>query len=130
MSFYNKYWYILIFYIFTLNYKFLSAIYYLLRVRHGRDRMVVGFTSTCAVSAYYHWSCEFESHSWQGVLDTILCDKFVSDMQQVSGFLRVLRFPQTIKLTCTISLHIVESGIKYHKPNQTKSIIYYATLQS
>jgi len=29
-----------------------------------------------------------------------------------------------------ISLHIVESGIKYHKPNQTKSIIYYSTLQS
>jgi len=22
--------------------------------RHGRDRMVVGFTTTCAISAYYH----------------------------------------------------------------------------
>jgi len=40
----------------------------------GRDRMVVGFTTTYAISAYYHWSCEFKSHSWQGVLDTTLCD--------------------------------------------------------
>jgi hypothetical protein len=28
--------------------------------------------------------------------------KFVSDLQQVSGFLRVLRFPPTIKLTAPI----------------------------
>ena len=28
--------------------------------------MVVGFTTNCAVSAYHHWSCEFESH-WGGV---------------------------------------------------------------
>jgi len=37
-------------------------------------RMVVEFT-TCAISAYHHYSCEFESHSWQGVLNTTLCDK-------------------------------------------------------
>jgi hypothetical protein len=24
------------------------------RGRHGRDRMVVGFTATCAISAYHH----------------------------------------------------------------------------
>jgi hypothetical protein len=29
-------------------------------------------------------------------------DKFVRDLQQVSGFLRVLRFPPPIKLTATI----------------------------
>ena len=38
--------------------------------------MVVGFTTTCAISAYHHWSCEFEPLSWWGVLDTTLCDKF------------------------------------------------------
>ena len=43
--------------------------------RRGRDRMVVGFTTTCSISAYHHWSCEFEPCSWQGVLDTTLCDK-------------------------------------------------------
>jgi uncharacterized membrane protein len=43
--------------------------------RRGRDRMVVGFTTTYAISAYHHWSCEFEPRSLRGVLDTTLCDK-------------------------------------------------------
>jgi hypothetical protein len=37
--------------------------------------MVVELTTTCAISAYDHGSCEFESRSWQGVLDTNLYDK-------------------------------------------------------
>ena len=37
--------------------------------------MVVGFTTTCAISAYHHYSCEFESYSWRGVLETTLCDQ-------------------------------------------------------
>ncbi len=37
--------------------------------------MVVGFTTTCAISGYHHESCEFEPHSWQGVFDKTLCDK-------------------------------------------------------
>jgi hypothetical protein len=37
--------------------------------------MVVGFTTTCAISAYLHYRYEFESRSWQGVLDTTFCDK-------------------------------------------------------
>ena len=45
------------------------------RGHHVRDRMVVGFTTTCAISAYHHLSCEFETRSWRGVLDTTLCDK-------------------------------------------------------
>jgi hypothetical protein len=43
--------------------------------RSGRDRMVVGVSTTCAISAYHHLSCEFEPCSWRGVLDTTLCDK-------------------------------------------------------
>jgi hypothetical protein len=43
--------------------------------RRGRDRMVVGFTTTSNISAYHHYSCEFEPLSWRGVLDTTLCDK-------------------------------------------------------
>jgi len=34
----------------------------------------VGFTTTCEISAYLS-RCEFEPHSWQGVLDITLCDK-------------------------------------------------------
>ena len=41
--------------------------------RRGRDHMVVGFTTTYATSAYYHWFCEFESRS--GMRYTALCDK-------------------------------------------------------
>ena len=43
--------------------------------RPGRDRMVVGFTTTCAISAYHQLSCEFESRLWRGILSTTLCDK-------------------------------------------------------
>jgi hypothetical protein len=44
--------------------------------------------------------------------------KLVSDLRQVCGFLRVLRFLLTIKLTATLYLNIVESVVKYHKTNQ------------
>ena len=30
------------------------------RGRRDRDHMVVGFTTTCVISAYHHESCEFE----------------------------------------------------------------------
>jgi len=38
---------------------------------HG-DRMVVGFTTTYAITAYCCQSCEFDCRSWRGVLDTTL----------------------------------------------------------
>jgi len=37
--------------------------------------MVVMFTPTCAISAYHHYSCEFELCSWRGALDINLCVK-------------------------------------------------------
>jgi hypothetical protein len=43
--------------------------------------------------------CAFDSRSWQGVLDTTLCDKFVSELQPVGGF---LHFPPPIKVTSMI----------------------------
>ena len=57
--------------------------------RHGGDRMVV--------STYHHYSCEFESHSWRGILYTTLGDKVYQ--RCAAGFLRILRFPPPIKLT-------------------------------
>jgi hypothetical protein len=47
-----------------------SLIWLIFQIRgsHGRDRIVVGFTTTCAISAYHHWCCEFESRSRRGVL--------------------------------------------------------------
>jgi hypothetical protein len=61
--------------------------------------MVVGFTTTYAISAYHQYSCEFEPRWWRGVLDTTLCDKVDSDLRQVGEFVLVLRFPPPIKLT-------------------------------
>jgi hypothetical protein len=93
--------------------------------------MVVRFTTTCAISAYHHYSCEFEPRSWQGVLDTNVQHyviKFVSDLRQVSGFLRVLRFPPPIKLSPRYSWNIIESGIKYHNP--TKQLLFSLTEKS
>ena len=86
--------------------------------RHGHD--VVGFTTTCVISVYHHESWEFEPRSWRVVLHTTLCGKvcqwlvhdevysiqhyvvkFVSDLWQVDGLIRVLRFTPPIKLTAT-----------------------------
>jgi len=38
-----------------------------MRGRHCRDPMVVGFTTTYAISAYHYWCCELESRSGRGV---------------------------------------------------------------
>ena len=45
----------------------------MLRGHHGRDCMVVGFTTTYAIRAYHHWCCGFDSRSGRGVQH--LCDK-------------------------------------------------------
>ena len=70
------------------------------RGRRGRARIVVGFTTTYAISAYYHGCCEFESRSGRGVQHYVI--KFVSDLRQVDGFLRIFWFTPPIKLTATI----------------------------
>ena len=44
--------------------------------------------------------CEFESRSGRGVQYYVI--KFVSDLWQVSGFFRILRFPPPIKQTAMI----------------------------
>jgi hypothetical protein len=70
--------------------------------RRGRERMVVGFTSTYAISAYT--TKVVSSNPVHGRLYSMqyYVIKFVSDLRQVGGFLRVLRFPPPIKLTPTI----------------------------
>ena len=45
------------------------------RGHRDRGHMVVGFTSTHESSANHHYSCEFKSRSWRGVLDTKVWDK-------------------------------------------------------
>ena len=83
--------------------------------RRGRERMVVGFIATYAVSAYHHWRCEFESRS--GVVYSIqhYVIKFVSNLRQVCGFLRVFRFNSSTNNTDRHAIYnwnIVESCVK------------------
>ena len=73
--------------------------------RHGRDRMVVEFATTYAISAYYHWCCELESRSGRGVQHYVI--KFVGDLRQVCGFIWVFWLPPP-----RYNWNIVESGVK------------------
>ena len=54
--------------------------------RCGRDRMLVGFTTTCAISAHHHLRFEFESRAWRSVLNTTLCDKICQWLATGSSF--------------------------------------------
>ena len=71
----------------------ITILYSETRSRRGRDRMVVEFATTYAISAYRSGEVSSIQHYVR---------KFVSDLRQVGGFLRVLRFPPTIKPTATI----------------------------
>jgi hypothetical protein len=81
------------------------------RGRRGRDRMVVGFTTTYAISAYHHWCCEFKYP--YGARCTTLYDKvcqWITTAQWVSPGPLVF---STKKTDChDITEKIVESGIK------------------
>ena len=80
----------------------LSDTYFLtLSGRLGRDRMVVGFTTTYAIPIT---TKVVSSSPADGELYSMQHDviKFFSDLRQVDGFLRVLRFPPPIKLTAMI----------------------------
>jgi len=100
--------------------------YWVWRLR-GRDGLVVGFTTTNAISLYHPVHDELYSIQHYVI-------KFVSDMRQIGGFLRVLPFSPPIKLTATIyrgNWNIVESGVKYHNPKPSNilhvsPVIYYS----
>ena len=64
---------------------YLDRIYYKQRGYCGRDRMVVGFTTTYPISAYHHLSCELY-HAHGEVHSIQHCDNVVSELRQVCGF--------------------------------------------
>jgi hypothetical protein len=78
--------------------------------------MVVGITTTYAISSYHHWCCGFDSRSGRGVQHYVI--KFVSNLGQVGGFLRALRFLHQLNLPPRYNWNFVESGVKHHKTNQ------------
>ena len=65
--------------------------------------MVVGFTTTYAISAYITTNVvNLNPIHGEVYLIQHYVIKFVSDLWRVGGFLWVLRFPPPIKLTATI----------------------------
>jgi hypothetical protein len=78
------------------SYFFYFGFFFFFFGRHGRDHMVVGFTATCAISAYHRCCFEVESRSGRGLQHYVI--KSVSDLPQVGRF---PRFPPPIKLTAT-----------------------------
>ena len=71
--------------------------------------MVVEFTTTYAIIAYHHLSCEFEPHSWRGVLDNTLCDKVCQWL--ATGLWISLGTP--ISATKVVTEIFFESGVKH-----------------
>jgi hypothetical protein len=66
---------------------------YIIRGRRSRDRMVVGFTTTCAMSITTKVvSCSNTAHGEVYSIQHYVMN-FVSDLWQVSGFPQLLRFP-------------------------------------
>jgi len=73
-----------------------------LRGRRGRDRMVLDLLLPMQSVLITTNKCEFEPRSGKVNSMQHYVIKFVIDLRQVGGFLRVLRFPPPIKLTATI----------------------------
>jgi hypothetical protein len=69
--------------------------------RHGHDRLLVGFTPMLSVSITIKVLRSNPTLA-RCTRCIIIFIKFVSELQQVGCFLRVLRFPPPIKLTITI----------------------------
>jgi hypothetical protein len=69
---------------------------------YGCELMAIGFKTTYAISAHQRYSCVFKSRSIEVYSIQHYVIKFVSDLRQDGGFLRVLQFPPLIKLTATI----------------------------
>jgi hypothetical protein len=87
----------------------------------GHDRMVVALTTTCAISAYHHIRCRFESHTLRGVLDTILCDTIC----------QWLSAGQFSPVSCTNktdrhSIHVTEILLKVALTHTQEQLPYYS----
>ena len=95
------------------------------RDSRGRDRVVVGFTTTYTIGAYHNWCCEFESWSPRGVQYYVT--KFDSDLRQIDWWF----FPGPPVSTTNKTdrhLNIFESGVKRHQTSkQTNPLKSYWT---
>jgi hypothetical protein len=94
-----------------------SSLHVIGRGRHARDHMVVGFTTTYAISAYHTKvvSSNPVQDRW-GVLDTALCDEVCQWLVTGQWFSPVSSTSKTDRKAQRYSWNIVESGVKRHTP--------------
>ena len=84
-----------------------------MHIRGGAVVVVIfGLTTTYAISAFHNLSSN-PAHSEMYSIKYYMI-KCVSDFR---GFLRILWFPPTIKLTPRYKWNIVKGGVKHHNPN-------------
>ena len=85
--------------------------------------MVFGFTTTCAISAYHHSCCEFESRSGQGVQHYVTCYRsVVFPGPPVSSTNKTDRHGIT-ELVLKVALNTIK------QTNKSKSVYYKSTCQ-
>ena len=82
--------------------------------RGGADRMVVGFTTTHAISAYHHWCCEFQFRPGRGAQHYVIKFVWLVTGQWFSPGPPVYSPTKTDRHVITEIL-IVESGVKHHQ---------------
>ena len=76
--------------------------------------IIVGLSSTYAISAYHHWRCVIELRWWRSALNTTLCDKVCQwsvVLSRYSGFLHQKHWPPWH------NWNIVEIDVYHHKPD-------------
>jgi hypothetical protein len=105
--------------------RFRRWFYSVIMGRRCRDRMVVECTTTFTIYSKHHWSCKFEYRPWRGVLDTTLCDKFVSKLRHVGCFHHFLP-PINPNWLMSSYYHFCLS----FSLSETLSIIFFSKLQS
>jgi hypothetical protein len=63
---------------------------YSINIKKNKVPLLVGLTTTYAISSYHHWCCEFDSQSGRGVQQYVI--NFVGDLRHVGSLLRVSGF--------------------------------------
>jgi hypothetical protein len=84
---------------------------FVLRGHCGHDRMVVRFTTTCAIGAYHHWLLLMARC-------TTLCDKVCQWLAADRWLSPGPPISSTNITTPRYNWNIVVSGVKHHKTNQ------------
>jgi hypothetical protein len=104
---------------YTSSFLLMITLHACVRGRHGRDCMVVGFTTTYAIDVYHHWCCGFDSRSRRGVQHyVIVCQWLAADrwgfpVTLVSSNNKTDRHNITEKIFLKVALSTIKQTYKH-----------------